>query len=136
MWGLTLLLAPVELEMEEEVGDSGQGSPQPVFASPPASISSALRGSWHTLCSQYKQWGTSASRDEHPPLKIGLDWVIRARAMPTAGLFHKARGPGCSSQAALMVCYDLLLKAGQIPGEAQASASSSLAGFRFGFIAC
>lgn len=139
VWGLTLLLAPVELGMEEQVGDSGQGSPQPVFASPPASISSALPGSWHTLCSQLctaKAVGTPALRDEHPPLKTGLDQVIRARAVPTAGLFHKARGPGCSSQAALVVCYDLLFKAGQVPGEDQASASSSLAGFRFGFTAC
>lgn len=30
--------------------------------------------------------------------------------------------PGCSSRAALTVCHDPVLNAGQIPGEAQASA--------------
>lgn len=102
-----MLLASVEPEMEEQVGDSGQGSPQPALVSPPASISSALPGSCHTLCSQpctVKAVGHTSLRDEHPPLKIDLDQVIRAREVAAAGLFHKAWGPGCSSQAALVVC--------------------------------
>lgn len=43
--GQSLLLAPAELQTEEQAGGPGQGSPQPALASLPASISLAPPGS-------------------------------------------------------------------------------------------
>lgn len=50
--GRTLLPVPAELQMEEQEGDPGRGSPQPALASPPASTSAAAPGSGQPPCLQ------------------------------------------------------------------------------------
>lgn len=85
--GRTLLPVPAELQMEEQEGDPGRGSPQPALASPPASTSAAPPGSCQPPCLQPGRakpgWDISPQKAAELVFSAGKAWKVLPRGQRT-----------------------------------------------------